>query len=133
MLNTIENNGKGEDRLGTAKDGLKAPWRWSRRPSRTSDDAPWRRRIGQCCEAILGDTLEDGDVMLQVTFWHTHYEAVLEINGEHITEYGPWPDDEIDAMYGKPLLTRLDAQKKAEKLGRKFTKELNAVLRKHGL
>lgn len=131
MRVTIENNGKGVDRLGKVKDGLKAPWRWSKHPPKKANFGPWTRRIGQCCEAKLGDTPEDGDVMLQVVFWSSHYEARLEINDEFITGYGPWPDDDFDD--GQPLLTRLDAQKKAEKIGREFTRGLNGVLKKHGL
>lgn len=130
MLDTITNNGKGADRLGSAKDGLKASWRWSMRHSKTGG---WsrRRRIGQCCEAKLGDTPEHGDVMLYAVFWSHHYHASLEINGEPVIEYHIWPDEDVDD--GEPLMTRLDAQKKAEKMGREFTKELNAVLRKFGL
>lgn len=118
--------GKGCDRLGTKKDGLKLKWRWSRvcemswcpGDKRRHDQ---RRLPCQTCSA------KKGDFEFEVVLWHTHYEARVEYKGEHLTSFNKEIDDTIE-WKGEVLIERVQAQLKAEKLLIDFYKMLMSYL-----
>jgi len=109
--------GRGCDRLGTKKDGCALRWTW---------DKYGKKRIGkpnQCCYAEVGKGWQ-----LEVTFWHTMYEAEVRQTGEHVKSFRK----EIgDRHPGAILVTRLQAQLKAESLLLDVWNDLDRVIRKH--
>ena len=111
--------GVGCDRLGRMKDGLKYMWTWS-------DGLVGIKSAGQCCQVILPRpkiypvgtrTLSVLPLVLQVTFWHSEYEAAVQTDGRSLLPYCISNNDESGQ-----LVTRLEAQFKAEELLRLFKK-----------
>ena len=116
--------GHGVDVLHQNGDGLKADWKWTRGRGAGMPDTN-RRCVGQTSEAEIG-----GNILLQAIFWHSYYEAeVYWINNE-IASYAIDPRDNDDRP---PLLTRVDAQRKAEELARQFVKDFSQELTTVGL
>ncbi|MCH7759847.1 hypothetical protein IIA15_00375 [candidate division TA06 bacterium] len=104
--------GKGCDRLGSKEDGLKWDWKWG-----TKEEG--RKTPGQICSAYLPfpikfkvgkGSVENCKFFLRVVFWHTEYEASLEMGDHGLLSYTS--SDEKSAR----LITRVDAQRKAEEL-----------------
>ena len=108
-------SGKGVDRKGTKKDGLKWMWHWVRQC-----DLSWhygnpklgdkRRLPCQSCYADLPRIYGvpgGASIHLHVSYFYSHYEAAVEINGDQI-------------LSDKSFKSRLDAQLKAENLIRLF-------------
>lgn len=127
--NDPRQRGKGVDRKGTKKDGLKLKWSWTRVCERSwfpgsKELKDNRRTPGQVCFA------EYGDFLCKVIFWHTHYEARIEHCGELLLYHDK---DTGDSKKGEVLVTRLQAQLKAEQLLVDFYKELESVLVKNDL
>ncbi len=107
--------GKGVDRKGTKKDGLKWKWLWVRQC-----DLSWdygnpkledkRRLPCQSCYADLPriTTVPGGaSIHLHVSYFYAYYEAAVEINGDQV-------------LSDKSFRSRLDAQLRAENLIRLF-------------
>lgn len=119
--------GKGCDRLGSKKDGLALRWYWGRvcdrswsRGDKNLEDK--RRTPGQCCYAELGKGWS-----LVVTYWHSNYEAATRYNGDDVRNFNK---DRGDKYPGAMLVTRLQAQLKAEQLTVDVWKELRDLLEK---
>jgi len=120
----VTTKGKGVDRLGTKKDGLKLKWKWSR-----VCDLSWprcdprredkRRLPCQCCFA------EAGDFRYEVDAWHMNYGAEVKYKGETLIRFDKDIDDTTEYC-GEVLLERLQAQLKAENLILEFYKMLNS-------
>lgn len=106
--------GKGCDALCADSKRLRFKWQWI-----TESGLTWvlndprnkskKRRPCQCSEAILKNGWK-----LEATFWHTEYGANTERYGDSIVRYHVNHDD--GTKKNPPLLTRLDAQLKAEQL-----------------
>ncbi len=110
--------GKGCDRLGTKRDGLKLKWQWSGRTG--------RKRLP--CQTCVADV---GEFCLEAIFWHTDYEAMLSfvahrLVSHHGKSFG-------DSYRGEVLVTRLQAQLKAEELFVDFYIRMGNLLKKHKL
>lgn len=110
--------GHGVDILRQDGDGLKADWKWTRgRGARMP--ATNKRCVGQISEAQVSENIQ-----LEAVFWHNYYEARVIWGNDTIATYA---DDEE----GQPLLTRIEAQRKAENLAREFvaiySKEVAAI------
>ena len=112
--------GKGVDKLRRPQDCLKADWKWCRGKGARMPHTN-RRCVGQVSETRIG---KNGEILLEAIFWHTHYEARVTWLSEHLINY-----DEKTS----PLLTRIDAQKKAEHLARKFCQNYTKMLNEAGL
>lgn len=109
--------GKGCDRLGTKKDGLNWKWKWGTCEESTGIPS-------QSCTAYLPFPIKvkvgKGGIIsckfsLKVIFWHTEYEASLDMGDHNLLSY---TSDEVAAR----LITRIDAQRKAEELMNIFYK-----------
>ncbi len=101
--------GHGCDVLNPKDRRLKFKWQWVRRNRLSGVSRSDTRRLPcQCSEAVLknGWTLE-------ATFWHTDYEAEVNRHDRSISSYHIRLRDEIP---GSILVTRIDAQIKAEEL-----------------
>lgn len=99
--------GVGCDRLGTKKDGLKAKWIWY-----NQSKTPQQISIAKI-----------GYFTLEAIFWHTNYEATLT-----------WVGNDITSSPDKPrIITRIDAQKMAEKMLRDHYKYTKKILDKYNL
>ena len=82
-----------------------------------------KRLPGQISEADLGDGF-----LLEAVYWHTNYEARMTRYGESMTSHTPgrdWTDDG-----GEPLVTRVAAQARAERLALEFLALLENVMEK---
>ena len=106
--------GFGCDALQPKDERLKFKWQWiqERRLSWSRGDhrkKSNKRSPCQCSEAVL----KNGWV-LETTFWHTEYEASVEHYDETVVSYRTRYDEETKSE--PPLLTRIDAQLKAEQL-----------------
>jgi hypothetical protein len=110
--------GKGCDKLGSKKDGLSLRWSWKKYPKA-------KNRPNQCCYAELGKGWS-----LEVIFWHSNYEAQVRHVGEHIRSFRK---DRGDTYPGTILVTRLQAQFKAESLLLDVWDELNDLIHKKGI
>ncbi len=114
--------GKGCDVLCRDDKRLKFKWMWNRDCENSggpdsNTKAGQKRSPGQCSEAIL----ENG-WSLEATFWHTEYAANVERSRRPIASYCVNYDS---GTKGKPpLLTRLDAQLKAEQLFEELGKDI---------
>ncbi len=109
-----EQRGEGCDALCPKDKRLKFKWMWTKDccnsggPSRHTK-AGQKRPPGQCSEAALKNGWK-----LEATFRHTDYDADVELYGEGVAGYHV---NHADGTKKKPpLLTRLDAQLKAEQL-----------------
>ena len=117
--------GKGVDRKGTKRDGLRFRWQWIRRrmlslPGGFTWKNPDARTPCGCCEAIVPvKALGDSRFELEVHMSWGKYEAQVHWNGENI----------IHTKYDCGHPTRLEAQKEAEALLEKFLIESLKVLR----
>ena len=102
LFDESTDKGKGCDRLGTKKDGLKLKWRWSRvcemswcqGDKRLHDQ---RRLPCQTCSA------EDGDFECEVILWRTHYEARATYKGNLIGYFDKDPCRKMEK--GEALIT----------------------------
>ena len=74
---------------------------------------------GKCC--ICGAELENG-WSLQTVFWHTCYEARVECDGDQVVSYNIGVDESTEER--PALLTRIDAQLKAEELFEELARDL---------
>ena len=108
--------GIGCDKLGTKKDGLKFKWSWERKG---------KGKPNQCCYAEV--TRLWG---LEVIFWHCEYEAGVRHCDDMIVH---WHKHYDDTYPGKVLVSRLQAQLKAEQLMLEICSEINSVLKSKGL
>lgn len=110
--------GKGVDRKGTKKDGLKWTWHWVRQC-----DLSWhigdpklkdkRRLPCQSCYADLpriSGVPGGAQIHLHVSYFYDYYDAAVSVNGDQI-------------LSDQTAKTRLDAQLKAENLIRLFCSE----------
>ena len=125
--------GHGIDVVRKKGDGLKADWKWTRGRGAQMPHTN-KRCIGQVSEAEISEA-----VTLEAIFWHTHYEAAVNRLGENLAAYSVDPRDarrDFDNRFeeeGRPLLTRVDAQRKAEQLAREFVTDFDKELRAAGL
>ena len=119
-----EQCGVGCDRLGRMKDGLKYMWTWS-------DGLVGIKSAGQCCEVVLPRpkaypvgkrTLTVLPSALSVVFWHDEYEASVKTNGRSLMSYVVNNKEESGQ-----LVTRLEAQFKAEELLQLFKKYVKGL------
>ena len=116
--------GHGVDSLRQEGDKLKANWQWTRgRGARMPDTN--RCCVGQTSEAEIGE-----NILLKAIFWHSYYEARVSWCDDSVISYDVSPRDNDDRS---PLLTRVDAQRKAEKLARQFVKGFSQELTTAGL
>jgi len=108
--------GKGCDRLGTKKDDhLAVKWTWDKNGK--------KGKPRQCCYAALGKGWA-----LEVIFWHSCYEAGVTFCGDSMITHN------IDrGGRGVILVTRVQAQLKAEQLLLDLWDELDGVIRKKGI
>lgn len=115
------------DRLGSKEDGLKYDWVWGL----------WKgcsTKPGQCCRADIGAiSHKTGDIIqvlcplkLVVVFWHSSYEARVEMDGHLITHNINVRRDCV--IPNGALITRLGAQKKAEELLITFYNEFGKLI-----
>ena len=121
----ITTKGKGIDRLGTKKDGLKFIWKWIRRCELSGVDAKDKRRLP--CQVCFA---EAGDFEYEVILWHTHYEARVIYKGATLIRFNKEIDDTTE-WKGEVLLERLQAQLKAEQLLVEYYKMIGKHLTKH--
>lgn len=110
--------GKGCDALHFSDTRLKFKFKW-----KWPADYKWMageryekkksRTPCQISEAVLKDGWK-----LEAVFWYTNYEAVVNRYGNQVCSYGNFDGKELEELTkkGKVLLTRLDAQLKAEEL-----------------
>ena len=107
-----EHTGKGVDRMGNKRDGLRFKWEWVKRGRlSTGGSGQWRypnkRHPCQSCEVVLSDivTLPNRpNFILEAVQWHgPTYEGRVELNRELITSQDGFK-------------TRLEAQQAAEEL-----------------
>jgi len=120
--NDPKQRGKSCDALCPEDKMLKFKWRWI-----TEKELSWypndprnkskKRRPCQCSEAIL----ENG-WRLEATFWHTDYATDVERYGNTVINYHRNYDE--GTKENPPLLTRLDAQLKAEQLFEELGKDI---------
>jgi hypothetical protein len=111
--------GYGVDALHQDDDGLKAHWQWTR--GRGAGMSKTNRRcVGQVSEAEVGDK-----ILLRVIFWHRYYEIEMYWVDACIESYCVDPSD---GSKEKALLTRVDAQRKAERMTRAFVKDFSQEL-----
>ena len=116
--------GHGVDALRQKGDKLKAHWQWTRgRGARMPDTN--RRCIGQTSEAEIGE-----GIVLRAVFWHTYYEAEVYWFNNDVASYAIDLKDDTGKLM---LLTRVDAQRKAEKLARQFVERFSRELTVAGL
>lgn len=115
--------GHGVDSLRQNGDVLKADWKWTRGRGALMPVTN-RRCVGQISEA------EIGRITLQAVFWHTHYEALVYWVENEVASYDVDPEDDGEEL---ALLTRVNAQRKAEKLARQFVKGFSRELTTAGL
>ncbi len=115
--------GHGVDVLRCDADGLKADWKWTRGRGAGMPETN-RRCVGQTSEAEIGR-----HITLEAIFWHSYYEAQVHWLDNVVASYG---FEEKDAG-NSPLLTRIAAQRKAEKLARQFVKGFSRELTVAGL
>lgn len=102
----IDNTGKGKDRKGTLRDGLRYKWRWvMRRQLSGGADSDTRRLPCQSCFAETHTPL--GWWRFEAVDWHSSYEARAKL------------DNRI-AIHEDGLPTRLEAQRRAEVLAIEF-------------
>lgn len=125
----IITKGKGIDRLGTKKDGLKLKWKWNRVcdrswPPSAPERKDKRRTPGQGCFA------DAGDFRYEVTAWHTHYEARVRYRCGILIRFDKDIND-TTKWEGEVLLERVQAQLKAENLLIDFYKMLDIHLAKY--
>jgi len=116
--------GRGIDALRKDGDKLKAKWKWTRGRGAMMPHTE-RRCAGQVSEAEIGE-----HIVLEAVFWHTRYEARVSWLENEVIYYDIDPEDHPNEM---ALLTRVDAQRKAEKLGREFIKAFTKELKDAGL
>lgn len=122
----LRQRGKGCDRKGTKKDGLRLKWQWTRVcerswPAGSKERKDKRRTPGQVCFAKIGR------FTVEAIFWHTEYEALLgylNYGRETLRTYKKRAEDKD----GEVLVTRLQAQLKAEQLLVEFYKELGTAV-----
>lgn len=116
--NDARQRGKGCDKLGHRGDGLALIWTWERYGK--------KGKPSQTCYAEIGKGW-----CLKVIFWHTNYEARVEHVDSGIRNYNVDVGD--DKRRGKILVTRLQAQLKAEELVIEVWKELDVLIQKKGI
>lgn len=128
--------GRGCDALQAEDAHLKFHWRW---PLRTSERLSSSRKIVKRIEngthifgrqylqerapcQISEAVLENG-WCLETVFWHFDYEARVERYGEKVASYHivHWRDERENPL---ALLTRLDAQLKAEELFEQLDRDI---------
>lgn len=110
--------GIGCDRKGGKKDGLALRWTWEKYGKKGEPS--------QTCYASLGEGW-----LLVAIFWHTNYEAGVEYYGNHIINYSK--DIHDDSYKGEVIVTRVEAQLKAEQLVLDVWKELGDLLNGKGI
>jgi len=94
--NISDNTGKGNDRKGTKRDGLRFTWKWVKQCGLSGADRNDHRRLPcQTCSA------EVGDFTFEATDWHDRYEATVDYNNKAF-------------LHGSYFPTRLQAQLHAE-------------------
>ena len=114
--------GKTCDALRAEDKRLKFKWMWTKDCKRSmgpdsNTKAGQKRSPGQCSEAIL----ENG-WSLEATFWHTEYAANVELHRRPFASYHV--DYDKGTKENLSLLTRLDAQLKAEQLFEELGKDI---------
>lgn len=122
--NDPKQRGHGVDALRENDDGLKADWKWTRGRGAGMPDTN-RRCIGQTSEAEVGE-----NIVLCVVFWHSYYEAEVYWYDNCVIDYDIDPRDGDNSS---ALLTRIDAQRKAEELTRQFVEKFSRELMVSGL
>lgn len=75
----------------------------------------WNPFLGKDKPSQVSEVKLENNWELEVTFWHKYYEACVNCRGELIKTYRVEIDDEFFKGW-IPLLTRLDAQLKAEEM-----------------
>ncbi len=114
--------GKTCDALRAKDKHLKFKWMWTKDcensggPDKNTKEGQ-KRSPSQCSEAIL----ENG-WSLEATFWHTEYAANVERHRRPLSSYRV--DYDSGTREKPPLLTRLDAQLKAEQLFEDLGKDI---------
>ena len=128
---TIFDDGKGIDRLGTKKDGLKFQWKWLRvcELSWAAGDPQLKDKRRLPCQVCFADV---GNFRYKVVAWHDHYEACVEYYREEIVDFNKELDDDTIEYKGKVLLERIQAQQKAESLLMEYYKMIGLHLKKYG-
>ncbi len=108
--NISDNTGKGKDRKGTKKDGLRYSWKWVRQCDLSSGPRNDKRRLPcRTCYLELDTSL--GVIRFGAVDWFDSYEARVLLQGEWLVSI-------------RDLPTRLDTQLAAEKGIVEFAREL---------
>lgn len=109
--------GIGCDTMGDEKNGLALHWTW--------DKYSKKGKPSQCCYAEVGEGWR-----VSVIFWHSNYEARVEHVGDQILNYSKDVGDDYE---GDILVTRIQAQLKAEQLVIDIWQELEKLVMESGL